>query len=103
VSNLINRLSTTFGHTQIVATFSQLNMLENWTNYIPPFNPQALTLLGVCERAFQRLMTAKYKSAGPLLDEEVLKDLLADIGEASDSVIQADIEPEAKQLLLEIL
>lgn len=88
---------------KIVATFSQLNMLENWTNYTPPFNPQALTLVGVCERAFQRLMTAKYKSAGPLLDEEVLKDPLADIREASDSVIQADIEPEAKQLLLEIL
>jgi hypothetical protein len=81
----------------------QLNMRENWTKYAAPFNPQALTLIGVCERAFQRLMTTKYNGPGPLLDEEVLRDPLADIREAIDGIIQADIEPEAKELLLEIL
>ena len=88
---------------KIVATFEQLNMRENWTKYAPPFNLETLTLLGVCERAFQSLMRTKYKSVGPLLDEEVLRDALANVREAIDGIIQADIEPEAKQLLHELL
>jgi hypothetical protein len=88
---------------RIVDTFKQLNMRENWLRYMSAFNVEALTLLGVCERAFQSLMITKYQIAGTPPDEPVLQEALSDIREVSDSIIQANIEPEAKQLLHEIL
>jgi hypothetical protein len=71
---------------RILAILEQLNMREDGGMYAAPFNREALTLLGVCDRAFQRLLTTKYRSAGTIPDEQVLKDALAEIREASDSI-----------------
>jgi hypothetical protein len=88
---------------KIITTFERLDMRENWNTYKGPFNPEALTLLGVCERAIQHLITTKYKSAGTLPDEEALCDVRADIQQAISGILDADIETEAKEVLLEML
>ena len=81
----------------IVATLEMLDMRVNWATYAQVFNPRSLTLLETCERAVAYRLTTKQPAA------EALAEALTDIQDAIKEVLDADIEPEAKQLLLEML
>jgi hypothetical protein len=83
--------------TAIVQTLQKLDMRENWSNYVAAFSPRALTLLETCERA-----TARHLNVIPP-SEDALKAVLADIQEAINNLLKADVEDEVKQLLLEML
>ena len=81
----------------ITNILEKLDMRENWNNYLSPFSYRNLAVLEICERAVAHRLTIKP------LGEEVLAELLRDIQEAIQEVLDADIEPEVKQLLLEML
>jgi hypothetical protein len=82
---------------RIVATFEQLNMRENWINYRSPFNPHTMALLQTCKRAVGHRLSAT------ALNEAAIGEALAEVQEAMSGILHADIDAEAKQLLLEIL
>jgi hypothetical protein len=81
----------------IITTFEQLNMRESWGGYKAAFNQRALAHLEICELALERRLTATPPSA------EVLREALSCVQEAISDVLEADIEAEAKLLLLEML
>lgn len=81
----------------MVAIFDQLNMRENWTKYAAPFNPHTMALLQTCDRAVGRRLTTIPPSP------EVISEALMEVQEAIGLIREADIEAEAKELLLEIL
>lgn len=83
--------------TAIVPTLQKLDMRENWSNYAAAFSARTLTLLETCERAAARHLNVIPPS------EDALKEVLADIQEAINDLLKADVEDEVKQLLLEIL
>jgi hypothetical protein len=82
---------------EIANILENLDMRENWNNYISAFSYRTLTLLETCERAVTQRLTVKP------LGEEVLAGLLRDIQEAIQEVLDAEMETEVKQLLLEML
>lgn len=81
----------------IVKSLEKLDMTESRNGYLPAFNPRALAQLEICERAVERRLTVKQP------ERKVLDELLRDIRENIQEVIDADIEEEVRQLLLEML
>jgi hypothetical protein len=81
----------------IVNAFERLDMRANWGSYISAFNPRTLALLETCERAVAHRLAVKQPK------EEALAEILHDIQEAIHEVLDADVEDEAKRLLLEML
>lgn len=82
---------------EIVKTLQQLDMRGNWNTHLPAFNQRTLALLETCERAVDRQITIEPPT------KETLAQVLAAIQEAIDSVLQADMEAEARLILLEML
>lgn len=83
--------------TAIVQTLQKLDMRDNWSNYVAAFSARTLALLETCERAAARHLNVIPPS------EDVLKEVLANIREAINDLLKADVEDEVKQLLLEML
>jgi hypothetical protein len=81
----------------MLSAVSSLDMRENWGRYSGPFGTRAMTLLELCERAVAHHLTV----AEP--PEDQVFALLTPIQEAISAVVASDFEPEAKQLLLEML
>jgi transcription termination factor NusB len=81
----------------IVNSLEELDMTQNWNVYLPAFNARALAQLEICEHAVSRRLTVKEP------EREVLDGLLHDIRENIQEVIDANIEEEVRQLLLEML
>jgi hypothetical protein len=77
---------------QIVSSIEELNMRENWVRYREPFDQRARAFLETCERVVEsRLRTA-------LPGEETIREVLAEVKEAINTIRDADIDAEAKSV-----
>jgi hypothetical protein len=81
----------------INAIFECLDMKADWSSYAAPFNARAMAHLETCEHAIAAQLTTAPPSG------EIIEEALSDIQQAISSIQEADIEAEAKELLLEML
>jgi hypothetical protein len=81
----------------IAATLKEVDMRGNWTQYGSVFDARALAILEGCENVIDQRLAATQPQRSDL--DSVLQDVRA----ARAQVAGADIDPEAKRILLDML
>jgi hypothetical protein len=81
----------------IIGVLVKLDMRESWTSYVAAFDTRGLAQLEIGEQMLASGIRAKPPT------KEMLDGLLRDIRESIDEVLEADLEADVKQLLLEAL
>ncbi len=82
---------------KIQKAFDAIDLRENSNKYLTVLDQGSMTILDMCENAISKRLTLG--NLGPA----GLAELAAHLTEAQEEILAADIEPEAKQILTDLL